>query len=107
MDVHASSDSEGLCQNDEQVGKEQAERCPAGPGAGEREAARVWPSGGPTRSRPGRRGRPGGLGGERAAEVGEDDLHGERVLDGSEDAQPATTMGTGEDIEGEQRRGAV
>jgi len=35
--------------------------------------------------------------------VGEDGLHGERVLDGGEDAQPAATVGTGQDIEVEQR----
>jgi TRAP-type uncharacterized transport system substrate-binding protein len=34
-----------------------------------------------------------------AGEVGEDGLHGEGVLDGGDDAQPAATAGTGEDAE--------
>jgi hypothetical protein len=34
--------------------------------------------------------------------VGEESLYGAGVLDGGEDAQPAATAGTGEDIEIEQ-----
>ena len=39
------------------------------------------------------------LGDARAAEVGEEGRHGERSLDGGEDAEAAATAGTGEDIE--------
>jgi hypothetical protein len=44
----------------------------------------------------GGRGWGGGVG---AGEVGEDGLHGEGVLDGGDDAQPAATAGTGEAVE--------
>ena len=51
--------------------------------------------------RPRRWGRAGQLGGPRAAKVGEDGLDGEGVLDGGDNAQPAATARTSEDIEGE------
>jgi hypothetical protein len=38
------------------------------------------------------------LGGPGAAKVGEDGLDGEGVLDGGDNAQPAATAGTSEDI---------
>jgi len=38
-------------------------------------------------------------GGAGAGTVGEDGLHGEGILPGGDDAQPATTAGAGEDIE--------
>ena len=41
------------------------------------------------------------VGGRRPAEVGEDGAHDRRVLDGGDDAQPAATAGTGQDIESE------
>ena len=44
-------------------------------------------------------GRAGPLGGERAAEVSEDGAGHGPVLDGGDDAQPAATAGTGENIE--------
>ena len=86
-------------------------RCPAPPWGGGQGAGRgVWrrPSGAGSRAalRGGLRecgGRGwGGAGWRRGAgagAVGEDGLHGARVLDGGEDAQPAATAGAGEDIE--------
>ena len=44
-------------------------------------------------------GRAGRLGGPRAAKVGEDGLDREGVLDGGDNAQPAATAGTSEDID--------
>jgi len=73
----------------------------------------VWgPSGGSREEHPiravglGDRGRcgwggAGWLGGEREAEVGEDGVGHDRVLDGGEDAQAAATAGASENIESE------
>jgi hypothetical protein len=41
----------------------------------------------------------GGVGTRRQRKVGEDGAHDRRILDGGDDAQPAATTGTGEDIE--------
>ena len=48
---------------------------------------------------------PGGLGGPRAAKVGEEGLDGEGVLDTGDNAQPAATARPSEEIHGiEDRR---
>jgi hypothetical protein len=74
-------------------------------GPGERDPARVWCRAGrlPDRGRGGWGGARR-LSGERAADVGEDGPHDGRVLHDGDDAQPAATAGTGEDIEVEQSR---
>jgi hypothetical protein len=41
----------------------------------------------------------GRRGGGRAGKVGEDGLHGERILHDGDDSQPAATAGAGEDVE--------
>jgi hypothetical protein len=72
----------------------------AGWGRGEREPARVWCRAGrlPDRGRGGWGGARR-LSGERAADVGQEGPHDGRVLHDGDDAQPAATAGTGEDIE--------
>jgi hypothetical protein len=60
------------------------------------------PSGDSTRSRRGGWGGARRLSGERAAGAGEDGPHDGRVLHDGDDAQPAATAGTGEDLEGER-----
>src|SRR5213593_2507888 len=92
-----------------------ARRCPLGrsdlaPAGAGSQGGSVGPGGGSTKEHPvsavglgdqGRCGwgRAGPLGGERAAEVSEDGAGHGPVLDGGDDAQPAATAGTGENIE--------
>ena len=92
-----------------------ARRCPLGrsdlaPAGAGSQGGSVGPGGGSAKEHPvsavglGDRGRcgwgrAGPLGGERAAEVSEDGAGHGPVLDGGDDAQPAATAGTGENIE--------